>query len=62
MEKRTTNYYKELEIRINVGRYPSKQAMFDKITASFNRGMITKEEELQLKELLDKKENGVLSL
>ena len=57
MKERATNYYKELEVRINAGRYPSKQAMFDKITASFNRGMITKEEELELKELLDKKED-----
>ena len=57
MKERATNYYKELEVRIKVGRYPSKQAMFDKITTSFNRGMITKEEELDLKELLAQKED-----
>ena len=50
------NWYENLKKMINVGRYPNKEAMELKITNFVGDGLITVEQGIELKELLDQKE------
>lgn len=56
------NYYENMVKMIKVGRYPNKDAMELKITNVVAEGLITVEQGNDLKELLDKKENGELGI
>ena len=49
------NWYENLKKMIMAGRYPNKEAMELKITNFVADGLITVEQGLELKELLDKK-------
>ena len=49
------NWYENLKKMIIAGRYPNKEAMELKITNFVADGLITVEQGLELKELLDKK-------
>lgn len=49
------NWYENLKKMVITGRYPNKEAMELKITNFVADGLITVEQGLELKELLDKK-------
>ncbi|GAA0102493.1 hypothetical protein UT300012_32080 [Paraclostridium bifermentans] len=50
------DWYENLKKMIKVGRYPNKEAMELKITNFVGDGLITVEQGIELKELLDQKE------
>ena len=54
------NWFENMKKMIKVGRYPNKEAMELKITNFVAEGLITVEQGCELKELLDRKENGEL--
>lgn len=55
------NYYENMKKMVKKGMYPNAEMMELKITNFVAQGLITVEEGNDLKELLDKKENGDLT-
>ena len=55
MHIKNMNWYENLKKMIIAGRYPNKEAMELKITNFVADGLITVEQGLELKELLDQK-------
>ena len=54
------NYYEIMKKMVKKGMYPNAEMMELKITNFVAQGLITVEQGNDLKELLDKKENGEL--
>ena len=54
------NYYENMKKMVKKGMYPNAELMELKITNFVAQGLITVEQGNDLKELLDKKENGEL--